>query len=188
MENKTVFGNDNTAVAGDAELSSQNVSVVFARDAVMDAEHIQPAIDTALELDKLIQQDQASRIVKQTQRQLLERLSANGAQVFSERITAKLDEVLQEAAIESGLITGTRETLPERIRELADKIEAMGIKTIGNKMHTNSTVHYWPEGIRKSWTPETDDYDMEEWENAEFTKKRREFRRRLSTDLTSDSR
>lgn len=177
-EHKAIWLNDDTVRAGSEELESQFVSIVFTRDVPLDAAHIQAAIDLALEFNQAVEQDRISRTIKRAERELLERLSVHGQQSFAERIQTKLHTVLQEAAIEEGILTEARETLPQRIRLLADKMEAMGIKAFANRLRSNSPIYHLPCFIREDWSPDTDDYDLAEWQNPELTKRRREAQRR----------
>ncbi|MFH1833313.1 MAG: hypothetical protein ABH816_04110 [Candidatus Levyibacteriota bacterium] len=158
---RSVYSNDSFVNFGPADNNSVKRHVVFQKGTDINSKTIQKAIALTEMLQTAIQQDQASRKIKQAERDLIENLGLSDMDpVITEALTQSLFSKLQEAAIESGLIKTSRSELPQKIRNLADEIEKAGIKCI--EFWIDGSV-YWPDGIRKSWMPETDEYAWSVW-------------------------
>lgn len=163
---RTVYANDSFVDYGPADHRTARRKVTFQKGINVNSQTIQRAIEVAEDFQVAVQQDATSRQIKQAERDLLDNLEVlTQDPTVKKLLLEKLGTKLQEAAIESGLIQASRTSLPDRIRSLAGEIEGAGIKCMEFQ---NGQDVYWPDGIRKSWTPDTDHFTWKEWAHQEL--------------------
>lgn len=157
----TRYTNDNTFTVG-PDGTRKGIKIVFEQGIDPDIEKYQAAATVAADICATIVQDRTSRQVRQAEMILRDSLRYSDGVFTSLLPRFSYGAVERESAVEQDLIGASRMILPASMRELADKAQNMGIKCIVDTL-IERDVEYWPAGIKKSWTPQTDNMAWNDW-------------------------
>lgn len=160
-EARTVYISDSAVTYATEDNKSKYIKVTFHKDVILDKDVVERAEEVALDFSKTVRQDTASRQIRDIEITITDMLDRIGDASIAEKFRGKLNELLEESAVETELIEAARSTLPNKIRVLADIMEGLGIKCLEDNFNTDK-LFVWPAAIRASWKLEEDDWSYQE--------------------------